>query len=214
MRIVLIYPPPGKILAPEESPDLLKETPLQKYVKDTIEDGDILCSPYGLLSLAAQAIRAGHDVLTFNLSSFPWLQSELLIRNINANLFGLSCHTYNLRGMAMIAKLIREAHPKAHIVCGGPFVTAVPEKTLKHFQEIDTIVIGEGEETFLELIRHLEAGKSTDGLAGTVCRSGDSILIGPPRKRIDDLDSLASPLDFFKLHTLVYTAPLGTETLS
>lgn len=202
MRIVLLYPPPWKIPASGELPDL-KDGPPLNYGKNIIDDGDFLTTPYGLLSLAAQALRAGHDVLTLNLSNFPWCEIELLIRNIDADLFGLSCHALNRRGVALMAKLIRQAHPAAHIVCGGPFVTAVPEETLQHYQDIDTIVIGEGEETFLELIHRLEAGKSVKGLAGTACRSGAGILRGPPRPRITDLDSLASPLAYFPMDTLV-----------
>ena len=202
MRIVLLYPPPWKIPAPAELPDLEDGPPLY-HDKDFSDDGDFLVIPYGLLSLAAQALRAGHDVLTLNLSNFPWWEIELLIRTIDADLFGLSCHTLNRRGVALMAKLIREAHPTAHIVCGGPFVTALPEETLKHYQEIDTIVIGEGEETFLELVHRLEAGQSTEGLVGTAYRRGAEILIGPPRQRIIDIDALASPLDYFSMRTLV-----------
>jgi anaerobic magnesium-protoporphyrin IX monomethyl ester cyclase len=201
MRIVLLYPPPWKIPASGELPDLKDGPP--NCGENIIDDGDFLTSPYGLLSLAAQALRAGHDVLTLNLSNFPWCEIDLLMRNIDADLFGLSCHAENRHGVAMMAKLIREAHPAAHIVCGGPFVTAVPEETLKHYQDIDTIVIGEGEDTFLELIHRLEAGKSTEGLVGTAYRSGTGIFFGPPRQRITDLDSLASPLDYFSIGTLV-----------
>ena len=75
--------------------------------------------------------------------------------------------------VAVSAKLIRTVHPNAHIVCGGPFVTALPGETLKHYREIDTVVIGEGEETFFELIRRLERGESTEGSVGTACRRGD-----------------------------------------
>jgi anaerobic magnesium-protoporphyrin IX monomethyl ester cyclase len=202
MRLVLLYPPPWKIPAAGESPDL-KDGPPLNYGNILIDDGDFLTSPYGLLSLAAQAMRAGHDALTLNLSDFPWRDIELLISHIKGDLFGLSCHVSNRRGVALLTKLIRKVHPKAHIVCGGPFITALPGETLKHYRAIDTVVIGEGEETFLELIRRLERGESTEGLAGTAWRRGDRIHFGPPRKRIADLDTLASPLDYFLTRILI-----------
>ncbi len=203
MRIALLYPPPWKIPARGEANDFLKDGPPPNDDKDIINDGDFTSAPYGLLSLAAQALRAGHDVLTINLSNLPWRDIELLIRHINAELFGLSCHTLNRRGTAMLAQLIREVHPEAHIVCGGSFVTVLPEATLKHYRAIDTIVIGEGEETFLELVHRLEKGESLEGLAGTAWRSAKGIHIGPPRKRIHNLDSLASPADYFHISALV-----------
>jgi radical SAM superfamily enzyme YgiQ (UPF0313 family) len=63
--------------------------------------------------------------------------------------------------------------------------------------------MGEGEETFMELVHRLEAGESTAGLAGTAWRRGDQILIGPRRQRINNLDLLASPLDYFPTDLLV-----------
>jgi anaerobic magnesium-protoporphyrin IX monomethyl ester cyclase len=203
MRIVLVYPPPWKISAPGESQYQLKDGPPKNYGKNLIDNGDFLSSPYGLLSLAAQSIKAGHEVLTVNLSNFAWRDIELLIRHVEADLFGLSCYTINRRGVSMLAQFIREVHPEAHIVCGGPFVTALPKETLEYYKAIDTVVIGEGEETFLELIRRLEAGESSAGLAGTAWRSGRNIHIGLPRKRIDDLDSLSSPLDYFHSDVLI-----------
>ena len=202
MRIALLYPPPWKIPVSGESIDFLKDGPPATYNEPSIEKADFLFSPYGLLSIAAQALRAGHDVVTINFSNFVWRDIESLIHYIDANLYGLSCHTLNRRGTAMLAKLIREVHPEAHIVCGGPFVTALPEETLKHYKAIDTIVIGEGEDTFSELIVRLENGRSLKGLAGTAWRSGKSIHIGPPRKRISNLDALASPSDYFKTSIL------------
>jgi radical SAM superfamily enzyme YgiQ (UPF0313 family) len=176
---------------------------VSNYGKNMIDDGDFLTIPYGLLSLGAQTRRAGHDVLTLNLSNFPWRDIELLISHIPGDLFGLSCHVSNRRGLALLAKLIRKVHPQAHIVCGGPFVTALPGETLTHYQAIDTVVIGEGEETFLELIGRLERGEATAGLAGTAWRSGGRVHFGPPRQRITDLDTLASPLDYFPTKTLI-----------
>lgn len=203
MRIALFYPPPWKMLPPGELQEGLRDGPPQDYGESNIDDGDFLQVPYGLLSLAAQAIRAGHDVLTLNLSNFPWSDIELLIRHTRADLFGLTCHASNQRGVGKLAQLIREVNPQAYIVCGGPFPTALPRETLNYYRGIDAVVMGEGEETFMELIHRLEAGGSTAGLAGTAWRSGDSVLIGPPRQRINNLDLLASPLDYFPTKVLV-----------
>ena len=202
MRLVLLYPPSGKISRPREPQE---GCPADAPDRDPglIEDGDFLTAPYGLLSLAAQAKRAGHDVQVFNLANFPWFDLEVLIRNSEADLFGLSCHHGNRYGVAMVSQLIRQVYPRAHIVSGGPQVTALPEETLKHFQAIDTIVIGEGEATFLELLRRLETGQGPAGLAGSAWRRGEEIQLGPPRPRLQDLDELVSPVDYFPIRTLV-----------
>lgn len=54
---------------------------------------------------------------------------------------------------------IREEFPRAVIFCGGEHATAVPEYCLTDCPAIDYCVIGEGEETALDLINSLEAGR-------------------------------------------------------
>ena len=138
MRIVLLYAPPWKIARcgdPQYPPE---EGPPDNIDPAAVTEGDFIQAPYGLMSLAAQAIRSGIGVQTLNVSNFPWPDIEALIRRLDADLFGLSCMTENRRGVAMLAALIRNMHPGAHVVVGGPHVTALPIETLRHVPAIDT----------------------------------------------------------------------------
>jgi len=202
MRIVLLYPPPWKIPAPGETPDTSGNGP-PKGATDFVMGGDFCTTPYGLLTLYAQAARAGHRVKLFNLAGFPWRDVDALIRRLDADIYGLSCFTCNRRGTALTARCIREHHRAAHIVVGGPHVTALSCEMLRHHRAIDTVVLGEGETTFLELVGRLEAGEPTDGIAGTAWRDGAEIRVAPPRQRIDDLDSLAPVHQHFAPHVLL-----------
>jgi radical SAM superfamily enzyme YgiQ (UPF0313 family) len=203
MRIVLLYAPPWKIARngdpiypPEEGhPDNVDPA--------AAAEGDFIQAPYGLLSLASQALKSGLSVQTVNASNFTWPDIEILIRRLNADLFGLSCMTENRRGVAMVARLIRNIHPGSHIVVGGPHVTALPIETLRHVRAIDTVVIGEGEDTFLDIIRCLRENRTVQDIPGTAWRTSNGLRIGPPRAQIADLDTLAPPTDYFDLHTLL-----------
>lgn len=203
MRVVLLYPPPWKIAAEGQAPYPPGEGPPPGVDPDAVDSGDFLQAPYGLLSLAAQAERDGQAVSVFNLADFPWPEVEALISRLPGDLFGLSCLTVNRRGTAMLARLIREVHPAAHIVVGGPHVTALPRETLGHVPAFDTVVVGEGEETFGELTRRLAAGGSTRGLSGTAWRENGEVRLAPRRPRIRDLDRLADPARRFPLHILL-----------
>lgn len=66
MRIALLYPPPWKIPARGESPDTNGDGPPGEYREGDL-DADFYQIPYGLLSIAAQVKRAGHQVKLFNL---------------------------------------------------------------------------------------------------------------------------------------------------
>ena len=202
MRIVLLYPPPWKIAGPGEPRDEHGDGPPKDY-RDGDLDADFHQTPYGLFSLGAQAIRAGHATKVFNLSAFPWTKVEEIVAALDADVFGMSCWTANRRGVALVAQLIRKLHPKAHIVIGGPHATPLADEMLAHHPEIDTVVTGEGDVTLLELVDRLEAGESVKGIAGTVYRDGAQTLHGAERPSVPDLDSLASPHDYFATHIVM-----------
>jgi radical SAM superfamily enzyme YgiQ (UPF0313 family) len=160
-------------------------------------DGDFQIITYGLLTIAAQAKRAGHNVSVYNLSTSQWQDVVTLIAETEADVYGLSAFTANRRGMGAVAELIRQYHPQAHVTAGGQFVTALPLETLRNYRAIDTVVIGEGEETFMELIENISSGRPTTGISGSAWRNGNEIVVEPKRPRIKDLDALASPFDYF-----------------
>lgn len=203
MKIVLLYAPPWKIARDGDPAYPAGEGAPDTMAAAAVTEGDFIQAPYGLLSLAAQALRSGLNVLIFNISTFPWPDIEVLIRRLDADLFGLSCMTANRRGVAMLAQLIRELHPKSHIVVGGPHVTALPIETLRHIQAIDTVIVGEGEQTFMDIIRCLREDKPVQGIPGTAWRTPNGYRRGLHREQIRDLDALASPCDYFNMRTIL-----------
>jgi anaerobic magnesium-protoporphyrin IX monomethyl ester cyclase len=201
MRIALLYPPPWKIPAGGESPDPVDGPPAEYREGDL--DADFYQTPYGLFSLGAQAKRAGHDVKVLNLSAFAWSRVDEVLAALDADLYGMSAWTANRRGVALAAKAIRQHHPRAHILVGGPHATPLAREMLAHHPEIDTVARGESEPAFLELIERLSAGRATTGIAGTAWRDGERVVVGPERGAIEDLDTLASPHDHFDTHIVM-----------
>lgn len=212
MRIALLYPPPWKlppkgsapVRAQGPSPAVIEpsEGPPDDY-RDGDLDGDFYQIPYGLLSLAAQAIRAGHQVKVLNLSAYAWADVMEVIAGLDAELFGMSCWTANRRGVGYVADAIRHQHPAAHIVVGGPHAAPLATDMLKHHAAIDTVTFGESEQTFLELVGRLTEGQNTVGLAGSAYRRSGLIERGPARANIPDLDSLAPPQEHFATHIMM-----------
>jgi radical SAM superfamily enzyme YgiQ (UPF0313 family) len=197
MRVLLVYAPPWKIG--------VDDAETRASPRAVPGDLDFLSLPIGLLSLHAQALRAGHEADVVNLSNVAWSVVASLLRRSGANVFGLSCFTANRRGVAAVATLVRETHPGAHVVVGGPFATVFPRELLERHPAIDSVVVGEGEDTFVELLARLEAGLPARGIAGLAWRERGGIVVGPPRPRIADLDRLASPVERFASPTLVTT---------
>ena len=203
MRVLLIYPPPWKIPPPGRQAIETGQGPPPGIDSAALLSGDILHTPCGLLSLAAQAQRAGHGVEVLNLFTFAWQRIVEIISARQADVFGLSCFTSNRRGTLALSRLIRQLLPQAHIAVGGPHATALARDMLERCSAIDTIVIGEGEEAFAHLLSELEKGAPAGGIPGTAYRSDGRVLLAPPRPRIDDLDKLAPPCDYAADHILM-----------
>lgn len=201
MRIVLLYAPPWKIPLRGATPDPVDGPPGDIQPGDL--DPDFFQIPFGLLTLAAQCLHAGHDVKVLNLSGFAWEHVAHVVASIDADLWGMSCWTANRRGVALVAREIRARHPRAHIVVGGPHATPLAREMLAHHPEIDTVVTGEGEATFAELIERLSASRSLAGLAGAWVRVDGAITRGPERENLRDLDALASVFDWFDTHIVM-----------
>jgi radical SAM superfamily enzyme YgiQ (UPF0313 family) len=197
MKIVLLYPPRWKIAPLGESPYPPGEGPYEGWQPGTPYDGDEIRAPYGLLSLAAQAIRAGHQVETYNLYAYPWPEIVALLRRNPADIYGLSSFTHNRRGTYLLADEIRRFNPPAFIMAGGPHAGALPHEMLAHYTSIDAVAVGESEQTFLDVLDRLEGGASLQDIPGLVYRSEDVIETGPHRETIADLDRFASPYDYF-----------------
>ena len=203
MRILLIYPPPWQIPRPGQDPKDYKIKAPEGIDLSACLSGDILNIPHGLLSLAAQEKEKGHDVEVLNLFTFPWQEVKEIIGHFKTDIYGLSVFTSNRRGSIALAKLIKEIHPETHITAGGPHATALAEEMLLSCNAIDTIITGEGESTFGELVNKLEKKESLTDIPGTVYRKNDQIIKAPKRERITDLDSIISPLKYYDDYILI-----------
>jgi radical SAM superfamily enzyme YgiQ (UPF0313 family) len=111
---------------------------------------------------------------------------------------GFSCYIWNIGIIKQLCAELRKLLPKAKIWLGGPEVSYDALKHMKTHKELDGIMAGEGEETFLELLDYYIAGKGElRSIKGIVYREKDKILETPFRPEFD-LNSLPFPYDNLK----------------
>ncbi|MFZ4524069.1 MAG: B12-binding domain-containing radical SAM protein [Chlorobium sp.] len=110
-----------------------------------------------------------------------------LLKKRQVDLVAISSMTGAFNQAERLARIAKESG--AFVVMGGFHPTALPEEVLK-LSCVDVVVIGEGEETFRELVLK---GPSRD-VKGIAYREGGGIVHTGPRPVITDIDSIRFPL--------------------
>ena len=96
---------------------------------------------------------------------------------------GLSIMTFQRKTARKVIALVKALLPSATVVVGGYDPSLAPEAYTDPGSGVDVIVHGEGDITFRELVRALEAGRSPAGVDGPVVpgrrRGSCATLLGP-----------------------------------
>lgn len=147
--------------------------------------------PLGLMYLAGYLKQNGYkdiSILDLDLKSRP---TEEIRKSVAASdVVGVSAFTTQLNEAVRISKICKEE--RVFSVIGGVHTIALPLETLEN-SYFDAAVTGEGELTFLELIRARQAAKDFRQIQGLAYRSGQEFLLNPDRGFINDLDALPFP---------------------
>jgi radical SAM superfamily enzyme YgiQ (UPF0313 family) len=180
MKILLIYP---------------------YFIEERMHDEDMRAVPMGLYSVGAVLKENHYDVEILDwheINRTPEkIKEELLKKKPDA--IGFSVLHGNRWGAIEIARTAKQLNPKAQVVFGGIGATFLWEHLLANFPEVDCVVLGEGEWTFLNLIRHFEK-KQDQGIAqirGIAYRENGKILKTGEPDPVKDLDSLPIPAKHF-----------------
>jgi len=132
--------------------------------------------PNGALASLAGNLDATHEVAIADLilvQSAVRTTVEQLVRDHQPDIVGLSVMTFQRSTARRLISLIRALRPTTFIVVGGYDPSLAPEAWTDPAIGVDAIVRGEGELTFRELVRALEAGTPLDRVDGLCFRDRD-----------------------------------------
>lgn len=134
------------------------------------------------------------EIWDYSVEKFTIEKFRERIKSTNPKIVGFSSITPSIKNSHKIANIIKKISKEIIIVVGAAHITALPDETLKEFPDFDLGVSGEGEETFLEVVRYCiyNEGKLED-IKGIVYRDRDDIKVNEKRKLIPDLDSIPFP---------------------
>jgi radical SAM superfamily enzyme YgiQ (UPF0313 family) len=180
MKILLIYP---------------------YFLEERLQDEDIRPVPMGLFSVAAVLKEDGYDVEVLNWHDIYRRPQEIeeVLREKRPDVLGFSILHGNRWGGIEIARNAKRLLPGVQVVFGGPGATFLWKHLLTHFPEIDYVVIGEGDHSLVELVRHIEGtGEvSPEKIRGIAFRKSGKLVRTPKVLRVEDLDQLPIPARHF-----------------
>ncbi len=120
-----------------------------------------------------------------------WHETDAVINDFQPDIIGFTATTGNVAAALNMSRIAKKINPDTKIIFGGAHPTARPESTLK-FPEVDYIVMREGEQTLLELVRNFDS-QDFSGVLGMGYKDDGGIKINPPRPLIENLDELPFP---------------------
>lgn len=162
-----------------------------KYLKR----GGVFLPPWGLALLAAILRKERYDVMILDCEvlRLDYDQSCKEIFKFNPSIVGFTAATVSVHNAAMLASKIKKVNKNIPLIVGGVHVSGVPVETMKYFKDFDIGVIGEGEETIVELVKNIKDKSQYKNIKGIVYRDNGEIIINEPRPYIKELDSLPFP---------------------
>ncbi len=179
MKVLLVNPP------------LL---PIDRYGKDLAELGPVT-EPMGLAYIAAVLEQRGDKVEVLDTIALNYRKEDIInyLKGKRFDVVGVTMLTPMYLTGIEVVKLIKSLNKDTIIIVGGPHPTLMPKEILKENPEIDFVVVGEGEETIVELLNAVESRTSLSKIKGIAYRESGEVRLNEARPFIQDLDSIPLP---------------------
>jgi radical SAM superfamily enzyme YgiQ (UPF0313 family) len=124
-----------------------------------------------------------------------WQELREVLEQVKPDLVGITALSVQYGAVAKTARLVKQWQRQCPVVFGGHHATYLPEDALQSCHDIDVVVLGEGEVTFLALCRAYREEQTPDfsKIPGLAYRDSTGIALSPPRELIKDLDTIPFP---------------------
>jgi anaerobic magnesium-protoporphyrin IX monomethyl ester cyclase len=165
----------------------------------------------GLMYLSAALRQAGYTVRHLDHTFLERREVLAEIERLRPAVVGVYC-MITMQDEAL--SLAGQVRGRALTIVGGPYPSGEPEAFVDRF---DLVAVGEGEETIVEVMRHL-GDRRFDEVPGLVFRRDGEVVRTPARTRSKDMSQLPLPyrrdlpnqqyIDYWRRHWRDATTPL------
>jgi len=179
---------------------------LNPYDENAVKNSlGLITPPLNLMYLAAALEKESLSVkiIDDDLLQRGYYKFAEMAAKINPRIIGITATTSTIKTALNYLEVVKKILPESLTVIGGPHTTFMPFETLKDSDALDIVVLGEGEETIVDLANNYHAGENIEeyiskvnGIAYREKNKWDKkgkLKLTQPRPLIEDLDSLPFP---------------------
>jgi len=174
--------------------------PGQEPVRDAYDPADYVNVSTALAYLGSAVRGAGFSVKIFDATielypSYNWEDFKKRIIHCQGLIYGINVHaTCAYPQCLRIADLIKKNMPDSVVILGGIAISFMYNMAFTDTNNIDYIVLGEGEETLVELVQCIINNEGRiDEIKGISFKRNDEIILTNPRPLITPLDEILPP---------------------
>lgn len=145
---------------------------------------------------------------------FGFRQEEIIKEVISfaPDIAGVSClSSFHFPEARSLCQAIKKIDNGILTAVGGTHPTFLANEIMPKCKEIDFIILGEGEESFLQLLLCINSGKDYSLIDGLAFRGNGNYFVNPKTKFIENLDKLPFPavdlfpFDFYRKKSIPFS---------
>ncbi len=163
--------------------------------------------PVGLSCIATTLNKAGFrpDILDIDLHRYSDTEIDDFLRSNNRyDIVGFGNIVSGYKHTKRVAIQVKKAMPDTLLIVGNTVATSIPELLLKCVPHIDIAVIGEGDQTIVDIVTAKAAKRSWQSVPGIAYRDGGKVVFTEKRKAIPRMSDILFPdYSLFDAHAYV-----------
>ncbi len=181
MKILLINPP--------------KRYTIWAGIPEALNKRVFLYPPLGLMYIQAYLEEyTEHKVIILDAlaDNLDFSQIERKVKQIQPDVVGVTACTHSLLDVVKTVAAAKRANKKIHLCLGGPHVSTFARESI-NLTGVDSVILGDGEITFKELVESLEKGDDLCNVKGIIFKNNDDIIQTGEARYTENLDILPFP---------------------
>lgn len=165
------------------------------YKSEEWKKQGVLRTPTNLAMLSSYIREFGnYEPEILDLELFPSNSIEQIANEIaskNARYIGFSTLSPRYPTILKICDELKKVNKKIITIVGGPHISGNPQDC--KYSSIDYGIVGEGEQSLLDLLNNLTAKSDISNIENLVYKADNKIIVNKRRKFIENLDDLPMP---------------------